>query len=63
MLMEKNKTQLLLCVAQIIESPHLKKLYEDLKNMYESQNMKNEAKALEYLIQTKYADNLHTNSQ
>lgn len=48
-------------LVAILENPFAEKGYEDLKKYYESNNLKNESAAVDYLIKNKFNDN-HSNT-
>lgn len=45
------------CLLHLIEKPFTEKLYRDLKKSYLETFMKEEAEALEYLIQQRFKEN------
>lgn len=49
-------------ILPVIEKPFIKKGYRDLKDYFESLNMKNEAMAIEVLIQKRFNENIHTDN-
>ena len=50
-------------LVSILENPLAEKGYEDLKKYYESNDLKNESAALDYLIKNKFNDNYSNTSE